>query len=176
MQFPLLRLVVQAAPDVLVASRQSLFNIPESVRARISSYSHNVFAPQLIKGDVYIIRHIAHDTPAAEVSAILHSQLAPLKGSDRARVMLAVAVLSPSGSEGAYDEALLRMRDLTWMHIMNGREREVHDVEELLLRAGDCDGRFVVKNRKRLSGSTISAFETVYQPNGLEKAPVALLA
>ena len=167
---------MQAAPDVLVASRQSLFNIPESVRARISSYSHNVFAPQLIKGNVYIIRHIAHDTPAAEISAILHSQLAPLKVGDHARIMLAVAVLPPSGSAGLYDEALLRMRDLTWMHLMNGREREVHDVEELLVRASDCDGRFVVKNQKKLFGCTVSAFETVYQPNGVEKAPVALLA
>lgn len=171
-RFSLLHVVVQAAPDVLVTSRHSLFNCPESVRARISSYSHNVFAPQLIKGDVYLIRRLAHDTPPAEVSAILHNQLAPLKTCHRARVMLAVAVLPPSGSEDAHDEALLRMRDLTWMHLANGRERDVQDVEELLAQASDCDGRFVVKSRTKLPRCTVSAFETMYQPNGMEEAQI----
>lgn len=86
--------------------------------------------------------------------------------------MLAVAVLPPSGSEDAHDEALLRMRDLTWMHLANGRERDVQDVEELLAQASDCDGRFVVKSRTKLPRCTVSAFETMYQPNGMEEAQI----
>jgi hypothetical protein len=84
--------------------------------------------------------------------------------------MLAVTVLPPSGSEESYDEAVLRMRDLTWWHLANGKERDVHDVEELLARASDQDGRFVVKSRTKLPRCTISAFETVYQPNVANEA------
>jgi hypothetical protein len=168
----LLRFVVQAAPDVLAASSTTLFNAPEAVRVRISSHSHNVFTPQPIKGDVYLVRRIAHDTPAAEASAILRNQLAPLKANYRARIVLAVTVLPLPGSVDAREEALLRMRDLAWMQVANGREREVQDVEELLAQASDCEGRFVVKGRTKPPRCIMSVFEIMYQPYAREGAQV----
>lgn len=168
--------MVQAAPDVLVSSRTNLFDAPEAVRSRISSYSHNIYAPQLVKGDVFLVRRIAHDVPAAEASAILRSQLAPLKASPRARAILTVPVL-PLASEDveSHHEALLRMRDLTWMQVLQSKEREVQDVEDLLAQASDCEGRFMVQSRTKLPGSIISAFETVYQRTGMNGLENSLL-
>ncbi|KAK5011228.1 hypothetical protein LTR28_004735 [Elasticomyces elasticus] len=162
--YPKLRFVVQGQHEILSASTSQLYQQSESVRTRITTQGHNVFTPQHVKGpDVYLLRMITYESPAAEACTILHNHLDVLRANPNARLVLVVSILPTPGSIDANEEALLRVRDLTWMQVSNGRERELSDFMELFAMAGDREGRLVLKNQTRPPGSAMSILEVVYQ-------------
>ena len=72
-------------------------------------------------------------------------------------------VLSPPGSISVADEALMGFRDLTMMQVLNGRERELGEFEELFAQAEDGEGRLVLKNLVTPPGSVLSVMEVAYE-------------
>ena len=78
---------------------------------------------------------------------------------------MTVTVLASPGSVDAGDEALLRMRDLTWLQVANGRERELADFIDLLDLASDAEGWFMIKSDtiNQSVRSPMMNLEIVYQ-------------
>ena len=148
-----------------MSSRVDLFSCHSSVRSRITSYSYNIYAQQVLQGDLYFVRLLAPDLSKSNASTILRNQLAPLKANHRSRAIIAIPALPSPGTLEPWNEARLRMSDLTCMYLTDGEEREVKDVEELLTQVGDCDGIFMITSKKTLPLSVITTFEVIYQPN-----------
>ncbi|KAL8740131.1 MAG: hypothetical protein Q9190_007137 [Brigantiaea leucoxantha] len=173
--FPKLRFVVQDLPDTIADTRTYLSPQPESVRSRITTQGHNFFTPEKYKGaDVYLLRMILHDWPAAEATNILKNLLDALKANPKTRLLIMDTVLPVPGSIGATEEALLRVRDLTMIQAFNSKERELGEFTDLFDKASDGEGKLVLKNTIKPPGSVMSVMEVAYQPNN--PAPAAAKA
>ena len=162
--FPQLRFIVQDLPDTISNSAAILSAQPDTIRMRITAQSYDIFNPQPVKdADVYLLRMILHDWPAAEAQAILKNHLEPLKANSRTRLVIMDTVLPPPGSTGVVEEALLRVRDLTMIQAFNSKERELQDFVDLFTRVEDGDGCLVLRKMVKPPGSVMSVLEVVYQ-------------
>ena len=145
------------------------------MRSRITTQGHNFFTPEKYKGaDVYLLRMILHDWPAAEATNILKNLLDALKANPKTRLLIMDTVLPVPGSIGATEEALLRVRDLTMIQAFNSKERELGEFTDLFDKASDGEGKLVLKNTIKPPGSVMSVMEVAYQPNN--PAPAAAKA
>ncbi|KAI4166339.1 MAG: hypothetical protein LQ342_000229 [Letrouitia transgressa] len=164
--FPKLKFVVQDLPDTVADTHTYLSPQPESVRSRITTQGHNFFTPETYQGaDVYLLRMILHDWPAAEATTILRNLLDALKVNPKARLIIMDTVLPVPGSIGATEEALLRVRDLAMIQAFNSKERELGEFIDLFNKANDEEGGLVLRNTIKPPGSVMSVMEVAYQPN-----------
>ena len=145
--------------------------LPKAQSSRISTQIYDFFTPQPVQGaDVYLLRMILHDWPAADAVKILKNQLEALKASPRARLIIMDTVLPRPGSISTVEEGLLRVRDLTMIQTFNSKEREVGEFEKLFSQAHDEEGCLALKNMIKPPGSLMSVMEVIYRPyhqNGL---------
>ncbi|KAL2061151.1 hypothetical protein VTL71DRAFT_7424 [Oculimacula yallundae] len=162
--FPDLRFVVEDLPETVENSNHILAPLPESIRARITTCGHNFFTPQPVTtAQVYLLRMILHDWPAAEAVTILSNHLEVLKANPSARLLIMDTVLPVSGSVSKNEEALLRVRDLAMVQAFNSKERELEEFQDLFLKTRDAEGGLVLKNTFRPVESVMTIMEVAYE-------------
>ncbi|MCJ1366857.1 hypothetical protein MMC16_005987 [Acarospora aff. strigata] len=155
--FPNLQFIVQDLADTLSSSKTNLASLPPAVASRITFQGHDFFSPQPIKdADVYLLRMIIHDWPAAEASLILKHLVAAIKPG--ARIVIMDTVLPTPGSVPTTQEAMLRVRDLTMMQAFNSHERELDDWTKLL---ATTEPKLGLKGVVQPFGSVMSVMEVV---------------
>jgi hypothetical protein len=122
-QFPNLNIIVQDLPEVAPVFESSF---PTDLRSRVSFKTHNMFDPQPVSADIYMLKWILHDWPHTESVAILRALVPALKPGARVVFIDYVGTQDPSE-----DELPRSMRgfgtatDLRMMALFNAKERPV---------------------------------------------------
>ena len=142
--YPNLKIVVQDLPQVAPVFEKEF---PADLKHRVSFLTHNLFDPQPVSADIYILKWILHDWPDVESVAILKALVPALKPG--ARVVFVDYVGKNDPNE---DAALpLSMRafgtatDMRMMALFNAKERPVSAWKELFKQA---DERYEVSSVK----------------------------
>lgn len=99
--YPKLRFIVQDLPE-----QGKAFSVPSHLQDRVQFMSHDMFQPQPIAADAYILRLICHDWPDVASSQILR-QLVPAM-RDGARIILVEAVMLEPGHVSGPAERVYR--------------------------------------------------------------------
>ena len=155
--FPNLKFIVQDLPGTIESSRPDMLSLPSSVASRLSYHHHDFFTPEPLKDvDVFLLRMVIHDWPAAEAKKIISNLVDSMKPGGKLIIM--DTVLPRPGSVPVVTEAYLRARDLSMMQVHNSREREL-DEWVALLKAGD--ERLRLLNVVQPFGSSMSILEVV---------------
>ncbi|KAL2349851.1 O-methyltransferase [Cryomyces antarcticus] len=140
-KFPSLRFVVQDLPTT-VADGPS--EIPPELSNRIEFQAHDFFTEQPIKdADVYFFRWIFHNWSDKYSVKILQSLIPALKPG--ARIVI--------------NDNITRTMDVTMLELLNARERDVHDWDDLFRQA---DPRFKFLGVKRPEGSRMYTIEALW--------------
>jgi len=170
--FPNLSFIVEDLPETVENSKNFLAPLPESFRSRITTCGHNFFTPQPVKSaQIYLLRMILHDWPAAEAVSILKNHLEVLKANPAARMLIMDTVLPVPGSISRNEEALLRVRDLAMVQAFNSKERELSEFEDLFTQTKDQDGGLVMKNTFKPTGSVMTIIEVAYERHPVSTYP-----
>ena len=157
-KFPRLKFVVQDLPRMVNSVQPG--SIPESVRDRIEFVSHNFFEPQPAKdADVFFFRWILHNWSDKYARKMLESLIPALKPG--ARVIINDICLRLPGEEDAWDNWMTRNMDMTMLELLNARERDDHDYQQLF---AEVDPRFKYKGCRRLDGYRMAVMEAVWEP------------
>ena len=106
---------------------------------------------------------VLHNWPDAEAIKILINLLPALKTNATNRLLIMDTILPDPGTVDAVDESLMRYRDLTMMQVFNTKERELSEFKDLFEKAGDHEGRLILKNVRKSPGSALSVIEVAYQ-------------
>ena len=132
-------------------------SLPSSTASRLSYQHHDFFTPEPLKDvDVFLLRMVIHDWPAAEAQKIISNLVDSMKPAGKLIIM--DTVLPRPGSVPVVTEAYLRARDLSMMQVHNSREREL-DEWVALLKGGD--ERLRLQNVVQPFGSSMSILEVV---------------
>ncbi|KAL8951978.1 MAG: hypothetical protein Q9222_002070 [Ikaeria aurantiellina] len=155
--YPDLKFIVQDLPDTIESSRPDMTALPSSISDRISFQHHNFFTPEPLKDvEVFLLRMIIHDWPAAEAVEIIRNLVNSMKPGGKLIIM--DTVLPQPGSVPVPTEAALRVRDLSMMQVHNSKERELDEWVTLLKRG---DERLRLQNVSQPFGSTMAVLEII---------------
>lgn len=104
-------------------------DLPTDLANRVSFSEHDLFKPQPVAADIYILKLILHDWPTNECIAIIRSLIPALKiGS---RVLFIDYIGKPGGEEAAKLPRTFKSfgtaTDLRMMALFNTKERPVDD-------------------------------------------------
>lgn len=103
--------------------------VPFGLASRVTFSSHDLFQPQPVSADVYILKLILHDWPAAECIKIIQSLIPALKVGSR--ILFVDYIGKPGGEEAANLPRTFRSfgtaTDLRMMALFNTKERPVDD-------------------------------------------------
>ncbi|KAL8714646.1 MAG: hypothetical protein Q9220_001595 [cf. Caloplaca sp. 1 TL-2023] len=155
--FPDLKFIVQDLPDTIESSRPDMKTFPSPIADRISFQHHDFFTPEPLKDvEVFLLRMIIHDWPAAEAVEIIKNLVNSMKPGGKLIIM--DTVLPQPGSVPVPTEAALRVRDLSMMQVHNSKERELDEWVTLLKRA---DERLRLQNVSQPFSSTMAVLEIV---------------
>lgn len=145
--FPNLRFVVQDIPEVVATGPRILAELASerqdenwmSLASRVTFAAHNFFDPQPqleshTTTAVYLLRKVLHDWPFSLAHDILQRLATVIHDNPErsARIIIMDTVLPSPGSLDPYNEACLRVRDLTMLQCFNSKERELSEWEALL--------------------------------------------
>ena len=118
---------------------------------------------------VYILR-LPAPSPAAPVQSIttqvaaeLSAHMDVLMANPASRLLLTTRVSPAPGTVDAETEASARLRDLSLLQLMNGREAEAGELLDVLKAARDSEGGLVMTNELRSRTSQVVAFEIRYR-------------
>ncbi|CAE7021182.1 hypothetical protein CFE70_002965 [Pyrenophora teres f. teres 0-1] len=121
--YPNLKIVVEDLPQVAAVFEKEF---PADLRSRVSFRTHNMFDPQPVQADIYMLKWILHDWPDAESVKILQALRPALKPGAR------VVFVDYVGKQGPSEEDLPRSihafgtaMDLRMMALFNAKERPV---------------------------------------------------
>ncbi|KAI8932008.1 hypothetical protein NX059_010904 [Plenodomus lindquistii] len=122
-KFPNLKIVVQDLPEVAPVFEKEF---PVELKDRVSFVTHNLFHPQPVTADIYMLKWILHDWPQVESVAILRALIPALKPGARILFIDYVGKQEPSEVEiprsiRGYGTAT----DLRMMALFNAAERPV---------------------------------------------------
>ena len=138
-------------------------NIPSDLQSRVTFSEHDLFKPQPIEADIYILKLILHDWPEEECIKILRALIPSLKPG--ARVLFIDYVGKPSNTEGS--EQLPRSfkqmgtaTDLRMMALFNAKERPIEDWKGIF---GKADERYEIVNVNSSPEIFISVMEVVWK-------------
>ncbi|KAL8747775.1 MAG: hypothetical protein Q9190_000381 [Brigantiaea leucoxantha] len=161
--FPNLSFIIQDLPDTIESSRPDLSSLPDSIASRLTYQHHDFFTKQPLHDvDVFLLRMIIHDWPAAEAKSIIANIVESMKPGGKLIIM--DTVLPPPGSVPVVTEAVMRVRDLSMMQVHNSKEREMEEWVELLKGA---DEKLEVRNMVQPFGSSMSVLEVVREDEGV---------
>lgn len=157
-RFPDLKFVVQDLPKAIDSVDPE--TIPADVRDRVDFMAHDFYTPQPVKdADAYVYRWIMHNNSDKYAVKMLRALIPALKPG--ARVIINDLCLVPPGHEDDWDNRITRNMDLTMLKLLNAREREDHDWQDLFRQA---DARFKYKGHKTLPGYRMAVMEAVWEP------------
>ncbi|KAJ9399551.1 hypothetical protein DTO282F9_3425 [Paecilomyces variotii] len=126
--YPKLRFIVQDLPE-----QGKAFSVPSHLQDRVQFMSHDMFQPQPIAADAYILRLICHDWPDVASSQILR-QLVPAM-RDGARIILVEAVMLEPGHVSGPAERVYSTSALHMAVTYNGKERTEAEWENIIKNA-----------------------------------------
>ena len=121
---------------------------------------------------VYILRLRAPSptTPiqsiTTQVAAELSAHMDVLIANPASRLLLTARVSPAPGTVDVETEASARLRDLSLLQLMNGREAEADEVLDVLNAVRGAEGGLVLTNELRSRTSPVVAFEVRYQMYG----------
>ncbi|KAI4615577.1 uncharacterized protein J4E87_009036 [Alternaria ethzedia] len=138
-KFPKLKIVVEDLPEVAPVFEKEF---PSELKSRVSFRTHNMFDPQPVEADIYILKWILHDWPDVESVKILQALRPALRSGAR------VIFIDYVGKQGPSEEELPRSiqgfgtaTDLRMMALFNAKERPVDAWKDVFRQA---DERFDV--------------------------------
>ncbi|KAF9700108.1 hypothetical protein EKO04_002059 [Ascochyta lentis] len=142
--YPNLKIVVQDLPQVATVFEKEF---PSDLKSRVSFLTHNMFDPQPVSADVYILKWILHDWPDAESVAILKALVPALKPGARVVFIDYVGKNDPSEDAGLPHSmrAFGSATDMRMMALFNAKERPVSAWKDIFKQA---DERYEVSNVK----------------------------
>lgn len=133
----------------------------EDLRSRVSFKTHNLFDPQPVVADIYMLKWILHDWPDAESVAILRALVPALKPGAR------VVFIDYVGKQEPSEEELPRSitgfgtaTDLRMMALFNAEERPVKAWEGIFREA---DERYEVRRVNTDPLSFMCVLEAVWR-------------
>ncbi|KAF1921293.1 O-methyltransferase-domain-containing protein, partial [Ampelomyces quisqualis] len=111
---------------------------PAELRDRVSFKTHNLFDPQPVTADIYMLKWILHDWPDEESIKILRALVPALKPGAR------VVSIDYVGKQDPSEEELPRSiqgfgtaTDLRMMALFNAKERPVNAWKEIFKQADE---------------------------------------
>lgn len=138
-KFPNLKIVVQDLPEVAPVFEKEF---PSDLKSHVSFRTHNMFDPQPVEADIYMLKWVLHDWPDAESVKILQALRPALKPGAR------IIFIDYVGKQEPSDEELPRSiqgfgtaTDLRMMALFNAKERPVEAWKDIFKQA---DERFDV--------------------------------
>lgn len=142
--YPNLKIVVQDLPQVASVFEKEF---PADLKSRVSFLTHNLFDPQPVSADIYMLKWILHDWPDVESVAILKALVPALKPGAR------VVFIDYVGKNDPHEDAALphSMRafgtatDMRMMALFNAKERPVSAWRDIFKQA---DERYEVSSVK----------------------------
>ncbi|KAL6703521.1 hypothetical protein ACN47E_009546 [Coniothyrium glycines] len=157
-QYPNLKIVVEDLPEVAPVFEKQF---PEDLRSRVSFLTHNMFDPQPVQADIYMLKWILHDWPDVESVKILQALRPALKPGAR------IVFIDYVGKQEYSDEELPRSiagfgtaSDLRMMALFNAKERPVQAWKEIFRAA---DERYDVVSVKADPLSFMCVLEAVWR-------------
>jgi hypothetical protein len=153
-KFPELSITVQDLPQVEPVFHKT---IPDDLKDRVTFQAHDMFQPQPIEADIYLIKLILHDWPDEESVKMLQALRPALKPGAR------VIFIEYVGAEDSTEDSTQLPRivrgmgsatDLRIMALFNTEERAASAWRGIFKKA---DERFEIQNLK----SNAAAFYTV---------------
>jgi hypothetical protein len=164
-KFPALRIIVQDLAQVAPVFDKNHAEVSADLQSRVSFMEHDMFEPQPVSADIYLIKQILHDWPDAEAVKVLRALIPALKPG--ARVILVEYIGSKEDEEGGEEEETPRIlrgmgsaTDLRIMALFNTKERPVGAWKQIFTKA---DERFEVKDVKAEKTAFYAVVEAVWR-------------
>ncbi|KAH8725807.1 O-methyltransferase-domain-containing protein [Phaeosphaeriaceae sp. PMI808] len=134
-KFPNLKIIVEDLPEVAPVFEKEF---PQDLRSRVSFKTHNLFDPQPVAADIYMLKWILHDWPDVESVAILRALVPALKPGARVVFIDYVGKQEPSEVELPRSiQGFGTATDLRMMALFNAKERPVTAWKELFKQADE---------------------------------------
>jgi hypothetical protein len=134
-KFPNLKIVVQDLPQVAPVFEKEF---PQDLRERVSFKTHNLFDPQPVTADIYMLKWILHDWPDVESVAILRALVPALKPGARVVFIDYVGKQEPSDVELPRSiQGFGTATDLRMMALFNAKERPVQAWKDIFKQADE---------------------------------------
>lgn len=77
---PMAKFIVQDLEETVEQGRKEL---PPAMKDRVTFQTHDIFTPQPVEADIYLLRIVLHDHPDANALQILRSLIPALKNGAR---------------------------------------------------------------------------------------------
>jgi len=158
---PKLKFVVQDLPDIVEQAQGTALQGREELQMRIAFEAHDFFTPQPegLEADVFLLRFILHDYPDKYARNIIENLLPALQHNAGSRLVVMDSILPQPGAVPPSEERTLRTMDMLMMTLLNAKERELGEWEQLFQAA---DPRLKVGRVQRPEGSAMSVMEVYY--------------
>ncbi|KAL3447482.1 S-adenosyl-L-methionine-dependent methyltransferase [Aspergillus insuetus] len=143
--FPGLEFVVEDQAPLAQQANELIASHSESVGERVKFLAWDFFQPQpedAQKADIYILRYILHDWADENAKKILANILNA--AGPKSRVLIADAVMPPTGVLPRCQEEVLRSFDVSMLAQLNSQERTLEMWEALVGKA--AEGRWKILN------------------------------
>ena len=162
--FPDLHFTVQDLPEVVQEGKAKLPHLASaSIASRINFSVHDFLTPQQLqpnspKPDIYFLRRILHNWPDHHAREILNHLAVALRdsGNPCARVLVMESILPLPSTLFRFQDAYLRVRDLTMTQLFNSRERELEEWKDLF---ASTEPRLELRAWKQPPGSDMAVME-----------------
>ncbi|TGO58915.1 hypothetical protein BELL_1270g00020 [Botrytis elliptica] len=147
-----LHFIVQNLPKVIEGAESKL---DASIADRVTFQGCDFFTPRTVVADAYLFRWIFHNWPDKYVVAILRTLVPVMKTG--ARVIVNEILNPPSNSLSLSSE---RSLDIIMLSMLNPREREAEEWQDLFLEA---DPRFGGLKILKPIGASLAIIEAIWQ-------------
>lgn len=153
-KFGNLTAVVQDRGEIVAGAEADL---PVQLQGRLTFMPHDIFSPQPVKADIFLLRWILHNWSDKYCVLILRALLPALRPG--ARVLVAETCMPEPGEVALWKEKDHRVFDMTMAAAFNGKERTKKEWEALFLQA---DPRFVLEGVAEPKGSALALLTVVF--------------
>ncbi|KAL4876761.1 S-adenosyl-L-methionine-dependent methyltransferase [Aspergillus karnatakaensis] len=133
---------------------------PESAadEGHVEFQHHDFFSPQTVPADAFFFRYIFHNWSDVDVVRIIQALKPVLRVGTR---LLVNEYLPRMGiATGGFEERVFRERDMQMLALMNGKERTLDDLVQLVSGA---EPRFSFVESRTPPGSSMSVLHWVYE-------------
>lgn len=155
-KFPDLTITVQDLAQVKPVFEK---NVPEELKTRVTFMEHDMFNPQPVEADIYLIKLIMHDWPDEEAVKILQALKPALKPGARV-IFVEYVGNEEGGSLPRIVKGMGSATDLRIMALFNTEERPASAWKRIFKAA---DERFDVKNVKSDAAAFYAVLEAVWR-------------
>lgn len=138
-------------------------DLPEDVSSRVSFVEHDIFTPQTVQADIFMVKLIMHDYPEPEAVKILQALVPVLKPGNRILVIEYIGKVEGSEEAAPLARSIKQMgtaTDLRMMALFNAKERPAESYRDIFRMA---DERFDVVSLKADPLTFFAVIEAVWR-------------